>query len=259
MTDRATLYRGTLIRSGDSVADRITGKIADRIAGKITGTSGVTAAPLPLIRRDLPGQSDSEGLALASDDSLYVSFEGVHSVRIYTSPDRSEALPRADAFETMQNNSSLEALAIDDNGWLYTLPERSGALSRPFPVYRYRNGAWDQPFDIPRIGGFLPVGADFGPDGMFYLLEREFTGFGFRSRVRRFGLTDNGLEHAQTLLQTTTRTHDNLEGIAIWRDDTGHIRLTMVSDDNFNAFQRTEFVEYALPLAAALAPASAKE
>ena len=32
----------------------------------------------------------------------------------------------------------------------------------------------------------------------------------------------------------------------VWRDDLGRIRLTMVSDDNFRFFQRTEFVEYAL-------------
>ena len=38
--------------------------------------------------------------------------------------------------------------------------------------------------------------------------------------------------------------HDNLEGIAVWRDRNGDIRITMISDDNYRAFQRTEFVEY---------------
>ena len=41
--------------------------------------------------------------------------------------------------------------------------------------------------------------------------------------------------------------HDNLEGLAVWRDDSGAIRLTMISDDNFNLLQRTELVEYAVP------------
>jgi hypothetical protein len=46
-------------------------------------------------------------------------------------------------------------------------------------------------------------------------------------------------------LETVPRTHDNLEGIAVWRDAEGFIRLTMISDDNGRApFQRTEFVEY---------------
>jgi hypothetical protein len=38
--------------------------------------------------------------------------------------------------------------------------------------------------------------------------------------------------------------HGNLEGLAVWQDALGTIRLTMLSDDNFNSFQRSEFVEY---------------
>ena len=41
--------------------------------------------------------------------------------------------------------------------------------------------------------------------------------------------------------------HDNLEGLAVTRAATGQIRLTMISDDNFNPFQRSEIVEYLLP------------
>jgi hypothetical protein len=46
------------------------------------------------------------------------------------------------------------------------------------------------------------------------------------------------------LLETATGTYDNLEGLAVWRDDAGAIRLTMISDDNFKSFQVTQFVEY---------------
>lgn len=48
--------------------------------------------------------------------------------------------------------------------------------------------------------------------------------------------------------------HDNLEGISVWQDPDGRIRLTMISDDNFMVFQRTEIVEYAVdpPLASPL-------
>jgi hypothetical protein len=46
------------------------------------------------------------------------------------------------------------------------------------------------------------------------------------------------------LLRSAAGTHDNLEGLAVWRDVGGHIRLTMISDDNFRFFQKTEFVEY---------------
>lgn len=147
----------------------------------------------------------------------------------------------------MQQNSSLEALAIGPDGALYVLPERSGRLTRPFPVYRYAGGAWTQPFEIPRRGEFLMTGADFGPDGRLYLLERHLASiFGFQTRVRSFRVAENRVSDERVELVTSTGTHDNLEGIAVWRDAAGRIRLTMVSDDNFRAFQVTEFVEYRL-------------
>ena len=57
--------------------------------------------------------------------------------------------------------------------------------------------------------------------------------------------------HAQSdeeiVFETGTGTHDNLEGLSVWRDDQGRLRATMISDDNFLALQRTELVEYLLP------------
>ena len=88
------------------------------------------------------------------------------------------------------------------------------------------------------------MGADVGPDGRLYLLERNFRGLlGFRSRVRRFGLGPDGITSTEELLSTGTLQYDNLEGISVWDDGLG-IRLTMISDDNFLPVQRTELVEY---------------
>ena len=187
--------------------------------------------------------ADSEGLAIGADGRRWISFEGKARVRSETGPDGPEVLPRPEAFPHMQFNSALEALAVDEAGALYTIPERSGRIDKPFPVYRWKDGQWTIPFSLPRRDNFLVTGADFGPDGRLYLLERDFAGIGFRSRVRRFAPDGTGEE---VLLETGVGVHDNLEGISVWRDDLGRIRLTMVSDDNFRFFQRTEFVEYAL-------------
>ncbi|MDJ0826188.1 MAG: esterase-like activity of phytase family protein [Rhodobacter sp.] len=215
--------------------------------------SAVEAGPLRALKTPDGGplgrfEGDSEGLALRDDGRFYVSFEAIHRVWTYRNTASKAAwLPRPEAFQSMQNNSSLEALAIAPDGALYTLPERSGRLTRPFPVFRYRGGSWSQPLEIPRRGEFLPVGADFGPDGRLYLLERYFSGiFGFRTRVRSFAIDDDRIGDERLLIETATGTHDNLEGLAAWRDRTGDIRLTMISDDNFRLFQRTEFVEYRL-------------
>ena len=236
LSDRTTLWRGEIRRDA-----------TDRILG-VTVTSGPVALRASTGEALTRRTGDSEGLARARDGSVYISFEGLARVAHYpTDGGPAEKLPRPDAFKKMQNNSSLETLAIDAEGTLYTLPERSGLLSAPFPVWRFRNGRWDQPFSIPRAGSWLPVGADFGPDGRFYLLERDFWGLlGFRTRIQVFDIRGDRITGGEVLLETLPGTYDNLEGIALWRDATGAIRLTMISDDNQNFFQTTEFVEYRL-------------
>jgi hypothetical protein len=118
-------------------------------------------------------------------------------------------------------------------------------MDDPFPVYRFKDG-WTQPFSIPRIGDYLPTAADFGPDGRLYILEREFHGLlGFQSRVRRFDI--GAIDAGQMLLETAIGQHDNLEGLSVWRDGDGALRLTMISDDNFRFFQSTQIVEYSVP------------
>ena len=76
------------------------------------------------------------------------------------------------------------------------------------------------------------------PDGALYVLERSFTGLAFASRVRRVRETPDGWRD-RTVLQTPPGRHDNLEGLAVSRDGEGRIRLTMISDDNNIAYQRT--------------------
>ncbi|MCP3972104.1 MAG: esterase-like activity of phytase family protein [Rhodobacteraceae bacterium] len=232
ISDKGNITRGELLRDGVRISGVRSGEIfelGDTDGGALDRYEG-----------------DSEGLAQRPDGRLYVSFEGIHRVWTYSHPASEGAwLPRHGDFKGMQDNSSLEALAIGPDGALYTLPERSGRMSRPFPVYRYKHGSWGRPFSIPRRGEFLPVGADFGPDGRLYLLERHLNGiFGFLTRVRSFRVRGDRIDDERLVLETSTGTHDNLEGIALWRDKSGDIRLTMISDDNFRIFQRTEFVEY---------------
>ncbi|WP_298496885.1 esterase-like activity of phytase family protein [uncultured Maritimibacter sp.] len=235
VSDRGFVTSGRLVRSA---SDRLIGAEG----GPILTLQESEGGPLRRYR------DDSEGLAVAPDGTMYVSFEGTHRVMRFAdiTGDAGEDLPGHPDFDEMQNNSSLEALAIGPDGTLYTLPERSGQLARPFPVYRFRDGAWDQPFDIPRRDEFLPVGADIGPDGRFYLLERllSTTNPGFASRVRRFDLTDEGLTNETQLLVTQPRQHDNLEGIAVWRDQDRQIRLVLIADNNQRFFQKNEIVEY---------------
>ena len=244
-------FSGLEISEDGQTLTTITDRGIGIVNATLVRTNGIISGITDAVSRQLPDPqgraqqewADSEGLAISANGTIYVSTEGIRH-RVYEfAPDATKAkpLPQHSDFPKLQANSSLEALAIGPDGALYTIPERSGRASRPFPVYRFKDGNWDIPFSIPRIGNHLVVGADVGPDNRLYVLERHFTGIGFLSRVRRFELDGTGEE---TLLDTANGTHDNLEGIAVWQDVDALLRITMISDDNFKFFQKTQIVEY---------------
>ncbi|MBU3031222.1 esterase-like activity of phytase family protein [Paracoccus marinaquae] len=235
LSDRAWLYWGSIERDPQGVIRGMS------IAGRAHLRDG-KGVPLK------PGYlGDSEGLAIGGDGRIWVSFEGLDRLAAYDDPDAAAIRqPRPPDLPGMRVNAGLEALAIRRDGGLIALPERSGGEARPFPVLQFSEGEWRRLTEIRRDPRWLPVGADLGPDGFFYLLERDFRGvLGFASRVRRMRLTEDGPRDEEILLESQPLQYDNLEGLAVWHDGQG-IRLTMVSDDNFLILQRTELVEYRL-------------
>jgi len=260
-----------------AVSDRgwfLTGRLT-RDGGALSGVTDARLHPMrdPRGRAVAGDQADAEGLAQGADGALFVSFEGDARVWRYAHPDApAVALPVAPAFRRLQRNSGLEALAITHDGALLTIPERSGALDRPFPVFRldpdsdsdrrqgapdsdwrqgaldsdWRKGALDSDWRqgaLPRDPPFLPTGADVAPDGMLYVLERDFSWLGgFSTRLRRASLADWPALRPETLF-TQRGGLDNMEGLASWRDDSGAVRLVMIADDNFSPLQRTVLME----------------
>lgn len=217
LSDRGMGYRFSIARAGN------TGQITDPVL-----------VNLPYPRRD------TEGLATSPTGTFY-SYERPGRV----SRDTGEAIPSHPDFATHHRNGSLEALAAAPDGTLYTLPEQSGGADDPFPIYRYSSEVWEVIGFLPRQGSFLPTGADIGPDGLLYILERALSPLGFRSRIRQ--LDPQALSAGvRTLITTGPGLHDNLEGLSVWRSDSGATCLTMVSDDNFLAIQTSELIEYAL-------------
>ena len=232
--DRGSWAEGRLQRDGG----RLTGvETAD--FGPLRGIDG---APL----EDL--DADAEGLAVDADGGFYVSFEAFHRIRRYDPMGGSATrVPSHPAFKRLQVNSGLEALAVDANGALYAIPERSGAWERPFPVYRLVDGEWSSGLSLTRTGTFLVSGADFGPDGRLYVLERDFSWMGgFSTRIRRFELGPDGFDAGETLLETGGGSTDNFEGISVWADAEGQTRITLIADDNFFPLQSTAIAEYRL-------------
>ncbi|NNU81586.1 esterase-like activity of phytase family protein [Halovulum dunhuangense] len=227
----------------------VTGQL-ERTEGRLTGVSLLASGPL----LDPRGASvrrydvDAEGVTLGPDGRLHISFEANHRVWAYADlAGPADPLPIPAAFRALQNNSGLEALFTGPDGAIHAIPERSGELDRPFPVYRFDGTRWDVAFTVPRRPPHLVTGADLGPDGRLYLLERHWNGLlSFSSRIRSFRINPDGLRDELILLESPLGTYDNLEGISVWRDPQGRIRVTVISDDNNSILQRTEIVEFRL-------------
>ncbi len=235
LTDRGNYVSGRLIRDA-------AGRVTDIEAGPVAALRGKGTEPLAAGRRD------SEGLAIAPDGRVCVSFEDPARVLCYESLGAgARNLPSPREFAGLPANRQLEALAVDGDGTLYALPEQTSSRAGAFPVWRYRGGKWDMPLALTRDGDFLPVAADVGPDGALYVLERDFAGLkGMRSRIRRLDLHRRGTQTGEILLLTGYMTHGNLEGLSVWRDGAGRLRATMIADDGFQFFLSTQIVEYRL-------------
>lgn len=180
---------------------------------------------------------DSEGLAVQDDTTWFVSFEWPARVDVAWHA----CLPSHPDFAEMDGNRELEALAISEEGHLYTLPEGRPKDAEGYPLYRHDGTGWATIAHLR--SDFAPVGADFGPDGHLYLLERHFGLLGFQNRILRWDLSTPDPE---ILWASRPAAFDNLEGLSVWQDKDGQIRISLVSDDNFQPFLRMELVEFVL-------------
>lgn len=234
ITDRGNIARGLLIRDNDI----------------ITGVEMIEHQPLVDMegkKRNFP-HTDAEGLALDQQGRLFVSFEHAHRILRYDTWESPAIWPSyTREWRRLVPNTGLEMVAVREDGTIFTMPEGIASDIPEALIYRRFPGEkWDQPFALPLEEGFVPVGGDFGPNGKLYVLERHFTPYGFQSQVRRMDVTETGFENIEIILQTPVREHGNVEGLAVWMDEAGRIRLTMISDDNFLPILPTDIMEYVI-------------
>lgn len=233
VSDKGFWLAGTFERQGDLIAGiRIDG------IDPILGSNGY-----PVAARRVGDWSDSEGLAMSPDGTAWVSFERWAHVWRYDNGlgDTATWIKDHPTFKDHADNWQLEALALSPDGTLYTFPEKP--LPEGFPVYRLDGETWVIDGYLPERDLFGIVGADFADDGDLYILERKLVvGLWWQNRIRRVRL-DGTLDE---ILWTGERgEYLNLEGIAVWSDRQG-LRFTLVSDNNGDPDDPTQFVEFRL-------------
>ena len=252
VSDRGWWFTADVTYDGDRLSGIANGRTA-RLLGpggkRFTGNH----------RQDAEGLSAYGAKGLSGD--LLVAFERRERILRYKfGRDGFKARPRTirlpkDARKA-KYNKELEAVARFGKGT--RLPGTIIALSERFLDSRGNIRGWliggkrPGPIAVRRSDDFDVTDLAIMPDGDVLVLERRFSIVTLAGmRIRRIAHNDikrNALLDGEVLLQANqpARTIDNMEGIAVHRSPGGELRITIISDDNFNPVQRTLLLQFAL-------------
>lgn len=230
--------------------------------GRLSGLSGAVMAPLRLSDGKPLRKSryyDTESLAI-SGNSAFVGVERTHAVvRFQRGRDgalvRGVPIPVPREVQDLQSNGGLEAIGIAPRqsplaGALVAVAERpaggNDAAIRGFILTGSRQGT----FEMTRTGAYDVSDLAFLHNGDVLFLERRFSLFGgFGVRLRRVAASAirPGARVDGEVIYESDSSHqvDNMEGLAVHREENETV-LTLISDNNFNSFQRTLLLEFAL-------------
>ncbi|MBI1261639.1 MAG: twin-arginine translocation pathway signal [Rhizobiales bacterium] len=236
--------------------------------GRLSGlVQGVIAPMLDQKGKPLEGKmlGDAESLVIDGDDitrgMAYVSFERAHRIWRYDlSKNGFASLP--DQLLTQNNFGRLAA-----NGGIESLellpPKKKGGDPRLLAITEdtldprgnimafIANGRKLTRFSLRPNGPYKPTDVARLPYGDLLVLERRFSplsGVGMSLRLLKGASLKEGAVLSGTLLADFSQLYaiDNMEGMALRRDDEGTLWLYVISDDNFNPLQRSLLLMFRL-------------
>jgi hypothetical protein len=202
---------------------------------------------------------DTESIA-QDGGTLYVGIERVNRiVRFDYGKDgltaRGQPIDVPSGVRTLPNNKGLEALAFIPRGLplagtLVAISER-GLDKEGNTLAFLIGGPRPGTFTIRRSADFDISDAALLPAGDLLLLERKFSWTsGLFIRIRRVAQAEikpGALVDGPSLLEADLGYEiDNMEGLSVHRSASGETVLTLISDDNFSALQRTVLLQFAL-------------
>jgi hypothetical protein len=244
----------------------VTGQLAYDDAGRLFGFIGTRVEPMRNSRGDLlPRQyaKDAESLDTVYRDgvpvAVRVGFEHLTRVADFALTDGipggpAREVPIPDWLTDLRTNETLESLCVapaaspvagstlllaeealdaDGNhrGWLLGQNDK-GAIG-------YQNSPVVNPTDCA-----------FLPNGDLLVLERGVSMLSFVMNLRRVPAADvrpGNIMTGELLLSATGGSIDNMESLAVHTAPDGELRILIGSDNNFNDWQRTLLLEFALP------------
>ena len=98
--------------------------------------------------------------------------------------------------------------------------------------------------------GTNPTDCTFLPNGDLLVLERGVAFFTFHMKLKRVAAAEvkpGAHMQGELLLEATGPDVDNMEAVAVHPGPDGTSRITLVSDNNFNEWERSLLLEFSLP------------
>ena len=246
LSDHGRWFKGRIIYDGGRPIG-----IADAVMAPILGIDGQALAA--------HGWYDTE---LIADDggTLYVGIERVNQiVRFDYGRDglraRGQPIPVPPDIRKLPSNKGLEALVFVPRdrimgGTLIAISER-GLDSVGNLLAFLIGGPTPGTFAVKRSETFDISDAALLPAGDLLVLERSVSWpDGLVVRIRRLALADikpGAIVDGPVLFEADLRFEiDNMEGLSVHQTRSGEIVLTLISDNNFSALQRTMLLQFAL-------------
>jgi hypothetical protein len=246
LTDKGWWFRGRIVYDGTRPR-----AIAEAEMAPILGADG---RPLAVSL-----WFDTESIA-EDGGTLYVGIERVHQIVRFNYGKEGllahgRAIPVPKELHSLPSNKGLESLVFVPKGFplagtLIAISERgldAAGNIRAFLIGGPSPGA----FAVKRRSDYDASDAALLPGGDVLLLERKFSWTsGLAVRIRRIALgaiKPGAVVDGPVLLEADLGFEiDNLEGLSVHRMPSGEIVLTLVSDDNFSALQRTLLLQFTL-------------
>jgi hypothetical protein len=246
VSDKGWWFRGRIVYQGIRPS-----AVAEAEMAPILGADGQ-----PLAAR---GWYDTESIA-PDGGTLYVGIERVHQIVRFNygreglvARGRPIAVPPA--LRSLPANKGVEALVFVPNGsalagTLIAISERgldkAGNING-FLIGGPRPGS----FAVERSSDYDISDAALLPGGDLLLLERKASWTsGLAVRMRRIALGEikpGALVDGPVLFEADLGYEiDNMEGLSVHRSPEGETVLTLISDDNFSAVQRTLLLQFTL-------------
>jgi hypothetical protein len=217
----------------------------------------IAPLPTPVTSKDKNLDRDTEGIAYdAESKRFWVSYEGNHAIRRFTS-----SLARTDAKSAPMpmrkwgaNKGGETIIRLQDGRFLVfsesaEMPDGS-YMALLFSGDPVEKGTRYSVFGYRPPDGYMPTDGTQLPDGRLLMLNRTVTvPGGFSAKLTTLDPAEifqgKTLTSKELITLSAPLLIDNMEGLTTTQEN-GRTIIWMISDNNFNAWQRTILMKFAL-------------